>query len=120
MRFLQIVTALVGGFGIVALYRAFVLASAKDRLAPLRIHERLDALLRNAGVAYDPFGKLPEGVRAALRENRKIAAIRLYREASGAGLKAGKAFIEDMMSSERQAQKKLDALLKHAGIPFEP
>jgi len=92
-------------------------AGTSDRLASLRVPEMLDALLKNAGLEYDPYGKLPDRVREALRSNRKIDAIRLYREASGAGLKTAKDFIEDMMSPERQVQMKLDALLKHPGIP---
>jgi hypothetical protein len=61
-----------------------------------RIEAKLDMLLKNAGIAFDPFEDLPPGVAEALRSGQKISAIKCYREATGAGLKEAKEFIEEV------------------------
>jgi hypothetical protein len=58
------------------------------------ISGKLDALLKHAGIEYDPCDNLPEGVLEALRRGDQIEAIKLYREATGAGLKQARDFIE--------------------------
>jgi ribosomal protein L7/L12 len=60
-----------------------------------RLDVKLDLLLKHAGVEYDPYKALPPEVINALQNGRKIQAIKLYREASGVGLKDAKDFIED-------------------------
>jgi ribosomal protein L7/L12 len=60
-----------------------------------RLDVKLDLLLKHAGVEYDPYKTLPPEVINALLNGQKIQAIKLYREASGVGLKDAKDFIED-------------------------
>ena len=60
-----------------------------------RLDVKLDLLLKHAGVEYDPYKTLPPEVINALQNGQKIQAIKLYREASGVGLKDAKDFIED-------------------------
>jgi hypothetical protein len=67
------------------------------RMAPLtRIEAKLDLVLRNAGIEYNPFLNLPEAVRGALQGGDKILAIKRYREATGVGLREAKEFIEEV------------------------
>jgi ribosomal protein L7/L12 len=60
-----------------------------------RLDVKLDLLLKHAGVEYDPYKALPPEVIDALQNGQKIQAIKLYRKASGVGLKDAKDFIED-------------------------
>ena len=57
---------------------------------------KVDALLKHAGIEYDPYNNLPEGVRQALQSGDQIEAIKHYREATGAGLKEARDFIEEI------------------------
>lgn len=61
-----------------------------------RVEAKLDLLLRNAGLQYDPYADLPAPVAEALRRGDKIEAIKHYRQATGAGLKDAKEFIEEV------------------------
>jgi hypothetical protein len=73
------------------------LFSIEQRLAALsRVDAKLDLLLLQAGIDYDPYGKLPDQVSDALQRGEKIRAIKLYREASGVGLKEAKEFIDEI------------------------
>jgi Ribosomal protein L7/L12 C-terminal domain len=59
-----------------------------------RLEAKLDLLLGDAGLRYDPFATLPRGVIEAVRSGDKIRAIKAYREATGAGLREAKEFVE--------------------------
>jgi ribosomal protein L7/L12 len=61
-----------------------------------RVEAKLDLLLRNAGLQYDPYADPPAQVVEALRRGGKIEAIKHYRQATGAGLKDAKEFIEEL------------------------
>jgi ribosomal protein L7/L12 len=61
-----------------------------------RVEGKLDRLLAQAGIAYDLYANLPPGVEDALRRGEKIQAIKLYREATQAGLRDAKEFIEEV------------------------
>ena len=75
------------------------LITVEKQLSALsRIDIKLDLLLRQAGIEYDPFKNLPAGVSDALKSREgKIHAIKRYREATGAGLKESKDVIEEAM-----------------------
>ncbi|HSG71710.1 MAG TPA: ribosomal protein L7/L12 [Planctomycetaceae bacterium] len=71
------------------------LGGLQKRLAKLHLIEnKVDLLLDHAGIEYDPFTKLSEDILRALQAGKKIEAIKLYREATGVGLKEAKEFIE--------------------------
>lgn len=91
-----------------------------DKHELLQMQDKLDALLKKAGAQYDPDGNLPMEIREAIRNDRKIEAIKLYRRFSGAGLKEAKDFIEGIIEPVPQIQRKLDALLKSAGVQYDP
>jgi ribosomal protein L7/L12 len=61
-----------------------------------RVEAKLDLLLQNAGLQYDPYADLPAPVVEALRRGDKIEAIKHYRQTTGAGLKDAKEFIEEV------------------------
>ncbi len=63
-----------------------------------RLEAKLDLLLTDAGIAYDPLADLPPGVMEAVRAGEKIRAIKCYRQATGAGLKESKEFIEEIQA----------------------
>jgi ribosomal protein L7/L12 len=70
-----------------------------DRLS--RIEGKLDVILKHLGLQFDPLREIPVEVIAALREGRKIEAIKRYREATGAGLAEAKDQIEEALRRER-------------------
>ena len=75
------------------------LITLEKRLSALsRIEIKLDLLLLQGGIEYDPFRTLPAGVSDALKSGKgKNQAIKRYREATGAGLKESKDVIEVAM-----------------------
>ena len=57
---------------------------------------KLDALMKHEGIRFDPYSDVPPPVVDALRRGKKIAAIKHYRGATGAGLKEAKEFVEEL------------------------
>jgi hypothetical protein len=73
----------------------------KNRLAELsRVEAKLDLLLKQANIRFDPYVNVPPEIAEAVRSGKKILAIKLHRESSGMGLKEAKDFIEEV---ERRA-----------------
>jgi hypothetical protein len=73
----------------------------QERLAVLsRVEAKLDLLLKQANIRFEPYVNLPPEIAEALRNGKKILAIKLQRESSGMGLKEAKDFIEEV---ERRA-----------------
>ena len=69
------------------------------RIAPLsRLEAKVDLLLKNANIKYDPPANVASDVTEALRRGAKIEAIKLYREQTGVGLKEAKDFVERLQS----------------------
>lgn len=61
-----------------------------------RVEAKLDLLLEQAGIPYDPASRCPAGVMEALAQGRKIEAIRLYRQGTGAGLAEAKRAVDSL------------------------
>ena len=61
-----------------------------------RVEAKVDLLLKQANIKFDPFAHVSDDIVKALRANRKIEAIKLYRQATGGGLKEAKEFIEEV------------------------
>jgi ribosomal protein L7/L12 len=73
----------------------------QNRLAELsRVEAKLDLLLKQANIRFDPYVNVPPEIAEAMRSGKKIQAIKLQRESSGMGLKEAKDFIEEV---ERRA-----------------
>ena len=71
-----------------------VLQARVNRLS--RLEAKVDALLKGAGIEFDEFADVPREVRAALDRGQTIVAIKRYREATGADLKAAKTFVDEI------------------------
>jgi hypothetical protein len=71
------------------------LTTLQTRIAALsRVETKLDLLLSQANIKFDPYAHLPPGVAEAIQSGQKIKAIKLYRMSSGVGLKEAKEFVE--------------------------
>jgi ribosomal protein L7/L12 len=93
------------GIGLVCLSLLMIvlseLRSLQNRVTMLtRLEAKIDLLLADAGLHYDPFATLSASVVEALRSGDKIRAIKAYREATGVGLREAKEFVEQ---AQRQA-----------------
>jgi hypothetical protein len=66
-----------------------------DRLS--RIDGKLDVILKHLGVRFDPYQEIPADALAALREGRKIEAIKQYRHVTGVGLAEAKDAIDEAL-----------------------
>jgi len=82
---------------VVALIVLVLLSSVEKRINSLsRLEAKVDLLLKQAGIDYDPHKDMPDHVILALRRGEKIQAIKLYREATGVGLKEAKDAVEEI------------------------
>jgi Ribosomal protein L7/L12 C-terminal domain len=73
------------------------LDAIQSRIAAVtRVEAKLDLLLKQADIKFDPYAYVSNDIVEALRANQKIKAIKLYREATGVGLKEAKEFIEEV------------------------
>jgi hypothetical protein len=71
------------------------LADVRSRMGALtRVEAKLDLLLKQANVKFDPYAGLQHEIVDALQAGRTIEAIKLYRQSAGVGLKEAKEFIE--------------------------
>ena len=80
------------------------LTALQTRIAALsRLEAKLDLLLRQANIKFDPYAHLPAGVAEAIQSGQKIKAIKLYRLSSGVGLKEAKDFVEEVQQRSGMA-----------------
>jgi hypothetical protein len=78
------------------------IAALEQQLRKLsRLDAKLDALLRHAGVAFDPYRDVPPPVADAVGRGKKIEAIKAYREATGADLRDAKEYVEELQRRTR-------------------
>jgi ribosomal protein L7/L12 len=90
------VATLAGG---AAAARSIFGPADRDRLA--RVEQKLDMLLIQAGVDYTPAPKVAWQALADEGPARKIAAIKAYREETGAGLADAKRAVEEYVAGRR-------------------
>jgi ribosomal protein L7/L12 len=91
-----IVAVLAGG---AAAARSLFGPADRERLA--RVEQKLDLLLTHAGLDYTPTPKAAWQGLADEGPARKIAAIKAYREETGAGLAEAKRAIEEYVDGRR-------------------
>jgi ribosomal protein L7/L12 len=60
------------------------------------LESQMQVILEHLGVARSPDGDLHDQLLELMRSNRKIEAIKVYREHTGLGLKEAKDFVEDL------------------------
>jgi ribosomal protein L7/L12 len=82
-----------------AVARASIGPANRDRLA--RVEEKLDLLLTHAGLDYTPAPKATWQAVADEGPARKIAAIKAYRDETGAGLAEAKRAVEEYMEGRQ-------------------
>ena len=90
--------ALVGGLSGIGIALLFIRLSALERRMNRlsRLDAKVDALLKNAGIQFDPFDDVPADVREALERGETILAIKRLRTATGVGLKEAKEFVDEV------------------------
>jgi ribosomal protein L7/L12 len=90
--------SILGGIVVVAIALLVIRLSAlEQRLNRLsRLEAKVDALLKNAGIHFDPFRDVPADVREALERGETIVAIKRFRQSTGAGLKEAKDFVDEV------------------------
>jgi len=71
--------------------------SKKSETALRQINKKLDALLKNAGIQYEPYADVPIKIVEAIQNDQKIKAIKLYRKSTGSSLKEAKEYVEEIM-----------------------
>jgi ribosomal protein L7/L12 len=91
-----IVVVLAGG---TAAARASFGSANPDRLA--RVEQKLDLLLKHAGLDYTAAATEAWQALADKGPTSKIAAIKLYREQTGAGLSEAKRAVEEYIEGRR-------------------
>jgi ribosomal protein L7/L12 len=90
----MILSAVIG-LAIAVVFARF--AAVERRLNRLsRIDANVDALLKNAGIHFDPFQDVPADVREALERGETILAIQRHRHATGVGVKEAKDFADEI------------------------
>jgi hypothetical protein len=73
------------------------IGALEQRLRKLsRLDAKLDALLKHAGVIFDPYRDVPQPVADAVGRGKKIEAIKAYRQATGADLRDAKEYVEEL------------------------
>jgi len=93
----QLIYGVYGLVGVVFLVLWGTLNTLKQRVASLsRLESKVDLLLKQAGVVYDPAANMPPQVLEALHRGQKIEAIKEYRLATGVGLKEAKDAVEKL------------------------
>ena len=97
-RFELIALVVLGVILLVVFSVALRLIEMRSRMGTLfyRIEAKLDLLLKQANIKFDPYANLPGEIAEAVRAGQKIQAIKLYRQSSGVGLKEAKDFIEEL------------------------
>jgi len=91
-----IVLVVLGVILLVLVSVALRLIEMRSRLGVLsRLEAKLDFLLKQANVKFDPYANLPPEITEAVRAGQKMKAIQSYMQSSGAGLKQAKDFIEE-------------------------
>ncbi|MFF3490331.1 ribosomal protein L7/L12 [Streptomyces sp. NPDC002795] len=70
-----------------------------DRRAA-RVERKLDLVVEHLGIETDSLGLGLDGVRALVRDGKKIEAIKTYREMTGVGLKEAKDAVDRIESDE--------------------
>jgi ribosomal protein L7/L12 len=94
MSDLSIVSGIAGAVIALLFIRLWALEQRLNRLS--RLDAKVDALLKHAGVDFDPFCDVPADVREALERGETILAIRRFRQSTGASLKDAKTFIDEV------------------------
>jgi ribosomal protein L7/L12 len=89
----EMIAAWASGFALGLLLIA-ILMNAKTSASVARLERKVDALLKQSGI--DLAAVAVREAEALVKAGRKIEAIKLYREMTGAGLAEAKAAVENL------------------------
>jgi ribosomal protein L7/L12 len=89
-----IVSGIIGAAIALLLMRLWSVEQRLRRLS--RLDAKVDALLKHAGIEFDPFHDVPADVRDALKRGETVVAIKRLRQATGVGLREAKSFVEEV------------------------
>ena len=98
-----VASVIVGIVFAVLFTRLSIIERRLNRLS--RLDAKIDALMTQAGITFDEFQGCPPGVQEAIDSNRTVLAIKRYREATGAGLKEAKEFIDEVRRRRVEVQR---------------
>jgi ribosomal protein L7/L12 len=98
----------VGPLLVLAIIAGLQVREINDGLQGIRkrqweMERKLDALLKHAGVQFDPYAAAPPLVLEALRAGDKVEAIRLYRQLTGASRREARDFVEEVQRRAKRA-----------------
>lgn len=76
---------------------AFRLIEMRSRMGALfyRVEAKLDLLLGQANIKFDPYANVSREVAEALQVGQRIKAVKLYMQSTGVGLKEANDFIKE-------------------------
>jgi len=89
----ELVIGSISGLTLGLLVGAYI-AIARVQAATARLEQKLDALVRHAGI--DVNRAAVEAAQGLMRAGKKIEAIKVYREATGVGLAEAKRAVEQL------------------------
>jgi hypothetical protein len=92
-----IALVVLGVILLVVFSAALRLIEMRSRMGTLfyRVEAKLDLLLKQANVKFDPYANVPREIVDAVRAGQTLQAIKLYRDSTGVALKEAKDFIEE-------------------------
>ena len=98
----------VGPLLVLAIIAGLQVREINDGLQGIRkrqweIERKLDAVLKHAGVQFDPYAAAPPLVMEALRAGDKVEALRRYRKITGASLKEAREFVGELQRRTNRA-----------------
>jgi hypothetical protein len=74
----------------------------KRATAVTRVERKVDLLLKEAGIEFDPWSNIPAAILEAAESGNSMLAARLYRDWSGADSFEATLFIEELTQRKRQ------------------
>jgi len=92
-----IALVVLGVILLVVFSAALRLIEMRSRMGTLfyRVEAKLDLLLNQANIKFDPYANVPREVADAVRAGQTIQAIKLYRGPTGVALEEARDFIEE-------------------------
>ena len=93
----EIIAAILAALLLSWLIKARLDLMARQIATISRIEGKMDLLLKQAGLIYDPYKSISPRVADLLKRGKKIEAIKCYREENaGVGLKDAKEYVEEV------------------------
>src|SRR4051794_32302455 len=92
----EIIAVIVAALVVTWLISARLNQMAKQIASISRIESKLDLVLKQAGIEYDPYKNVSPKVIDLVKAGKKIEAIKTCRAETGVGLKEAKEYVEEL------------------------